>query len=267
MNSKFTGFGRIGALLALLLLQNNLTAGTYHETVERVFDLRRGGEVIIENTNGEVVVEAWDRDEVKVFAEKQVRTATREEAEEIMQKIQINFIHRNDYLRIETEFPRLRSGFWESFFGRGRDASVTYHLNVPRDLDLEVSTVNGKVIIREVSGQVDAHTTNGSIRILESRGHVNAKTTNGGIEVELNAYNENEDMTFKTTNGGIEVSFPRDFRASIDAKTTNGSIKTDFPVSIQGELSRKRLRGEINGGGGRIILHSTNGGIKISEIR
>jgi DUF4097 and DUF4098 domain-containing protein YvlB len=72
-------------------------------------------------------------------------------------------------------------------------------------------------------------------------------------------------MTFRTTNGSIKVYFPENLRADVEAKTTNGSVRTDFPIEVRGKVSKRRLKGKINGGGGRIVLHTTNGGIKILE--
>ena len=109
-------------------------------------------------------------------------------------------------------------------------------------------------------------TTNGAIQITEAKGRVIAKTTNGGIDVEFLDFNEDENMSFKTTNGGIKVYFPDDFRGNIEAKTTNGRVVTDFPIKVIGKIGRRKLKGEINGGGGRITLHTTNGGIKILAL-
>ena len=108
-------------------------------------------------------------------------------------------------------------------------------------------------------------TTNGGIEVREGKGSVQAKTTNGGIDVELLEFEEDEDMNFRTTNGSIRVYFPENLRADIDARTTNGSVRTDFPIEVRGKFSKRRLKGKINGGGGRIVLHTTNGGIKILE--
>ena len=103
------------------------------------------------------------------------------------------------------------------------------------------------------------------MHVYEAAGTLDAKTTNGGIEVELLDFDRGEDMTFRTTNGGIKVYFPHDFSAYIDAKTTNGSIKTDFPIEVRGRFKKNRLKGEINRGGGRILMSTTNGSIRILE--
>ncbi len=251
----------------LFVLPTLVSADTYRETEEKSFALKAGGEVILENTNGEILVESWDKDEVLIFAEKTVRAGSPDEAREMMQRVRIKIEHSDDFLRVETAYPASDNGFLSFLFGRNTSVSVAYRLTVPHKLDLYLDSVNGKIRINEVSGRIQAHTTNGSIHIMRSGGAVEAKTTNGAIDAELLKFDSDQNMYFKTTNGSIDVAFPPDLRADIEAKTTNGRIKTDFPITVQGEFGKKRLRGEINGGGGRIVLRTTNGGIRITESR
>jgi len=67
------------------------------------------------------------------------------------------------------------------------------------------------------------------------------------------------------TNGGIELRLPATSKATISARITNGGIDTSgLEVETTGEKSRRRLDGRLNGGGARIELEGTNGGIHIS---
>ena len=254
-------------LLSCLILSLNgaAFAGTLREEFDQTFDLRRGGRVVLSNVNGSVTVESWDRNEVRVEAEKVVKARNRRIAEEVMEEIIIEIDHDRDFLEIKTRIPKRSGRFWDSFWGDGVNISVKYRLIVPSELNLEVSTINGSVDVSEVSGNLRVSSTNGHVHVYEAAGTLDAKTTNGGIEAELLDFDRGEDMTFRTTNGGIKVYFPRDFGAYIDAKTTNGSIKTDFPIEVRGRFKKNRLKGEINRGGGRILMSTTNGSIRILE--
>ncbi len=251
--------------LIFVSLFGSLNAGTIREKYEETFKFKPGGQLILTNTNGSIIIESWDKEQIRVEAEKTVKASNRRTAEQIMEKIEIEIKHEDNFLEIKTHLPRRRGGFWDSVFGEGVNMSVRYRLYVPRELKLDIGTVNGGVDVSEVSGKIRVRSTNGHVHIYEAGGSVNAKTTNGGIEVELLEFDDDEDMSFKTTNGGIKVYFPANFHAYIDARTTNGSIKTDFPIKVRGEISKRRLRGSINSGGGNIDLHTTNGGIKILE--
>lgn len=248
-----------------LFFTASLIAGTHREKFQETYSFEKGSELILDNTNGSVFIESWDRSEVRVEAEKIVKARSRRDAEEIMERVKIEVEQGRNYLEIRTKYPKRRGGFWDSVFGKGVSISVKYRILVPNEANMDIATVNGKVGVTEVTGNIRVKTTNGSIEVYEAKGSVNAKTTNGGINVELLEFEEDEDMTFRTTNGSIKVYFPEKLRADVEAKTTNGSVRTDFPIEIRGEVSKRRLKGKINGGGGKIVLHTTNGGIRILE--
>jgi len=85
------------------------------------------------------------------------------------------------------------------------------------------------------------------------------------VHAELTSVAANQPVHLETTNGRIELAVPRNFGAEVDASTTNGSIKTDLPV-LTTETGRNSLRGKINGGGTRVRLRTTNGGISIRSL-
>ncbi len=50
------------------------------------------------------------------------------------------------------------------------------------------------------------------------------------------------------------------------ARVTNGGINTtglDFQTT--GEQTRRRFEGTLNGGGARVTLQTTNGGVRVSK--
>ena len=73
-------------------------------------------------------------------------------------------------------------------------------------------------------------------------------------------------VKLECTNGGIKLRLPSDAKATISARITNGGIETSgLTLDATGEQSRRRLDGRLNGGGPRIDLEGTNGGIRISS--
>jgi DUF4097 and DUF4098 domain-containing protein YvlB len=73
------------------------------------------------------------------------------------------------------------------------------------------------------------------------------------------------DVDLETTNGGIRLQLPEKTKASVEARCTNGGISVDDSLSVNAaEKSRRRFRGDLNGGGHRVSLETTNGGIRIS---
>ena len=90
-------------------------------------------------------------------------------------------------------------------------------------------------------------------------------TDNTQIEVDLTRVAESG-AKLGCTNGGISLTLPTDAKASISARITNGGINTSgVNIETTGENSRRHLEGRMNGGGPRIEIDGTNGGIRIAS--
>ncbi len=269
-------------LCGLLLLASTVAqAATLKDHFDKTVSLKGGSQITLRNVNGSVKLEAWDRDEVRIEADKEVKAGTDSAARKLMDQVRIDVTPGGGGLRIETHAPkRGAGGIWDAMFGNSINYHVNYRLHVPRQaaVDAEsvnggvslagthgkvrLETTNGAVDVADVTGDVNAGSTNGAISATRVAGAVKAETTNGEVSVELASLPGGSDLRFASTNGSVHVRLPRDARLSVDAETTNGHVKTDFEV--RGAVSGKRsLKGDINGGGGQLKIRTTNGGIEI----
>jgi DUF4097 and DUF4098 domain-containing protein YvlB len=269
--------------LGVLLLAAIAEAVTVKEPFNKTVALRPGSEIRLANVNGSVNFDAWDRDEVKIEAEKQVKASSDGEARRIMGQVRIDVVQDAKGVRIETKIPRRQNGLFDWLFGHEANVSVNYRIHVPRraGLDLDnvngpltvtgtrgkarMETVNGGISVNDVQGDLELETTNGGIDVRRAAGALRAATTNGSIDAELAALPDDSDLSFETTNGRVALRLPRDARLSIDAATTNGRVQSDFEVE-GGQPGKHSLRGDINGGGGKLYIRTTNGGVEISEL-
>lgn len=256
------------AVLAALLITTGLAAAeavTLEEAWEQTYAFAPGNELVLRNVNGSIEIEAWDQLSVSVEAEKKVRARGTSNAEEALAGLRIEVEESNGRLEIRTEHPKHKHGILSWLSHGDVSATVHYRVKVPREADLDVRTVNGRVRLAGVHGQIKVGSTNGKVEVQDAGGSLSARTTNGAISAELTAVDPGSNLELTTTNGGIKVYLPSEIHANVSARTTNGSIETDFPIQVLGRLSRTRLEGEINGGGGRLALHTTNGSIHIRE--
>jgi putative adhesin len=230
------------------------------ETAEwrKTYDLQPGGQLEIGNVNGKIEVEAASGTSVEVVAVKSASASSPEAAKEALTRIDIQETASPTSVRIET---RLNRG--GSFFSGG-NLSVQYKVRVPAALEIKVTTVNGGIELRGLAGRVTAGATNGGIVGREIAGPIDASTVNGGVEIALSQVAESG-VKLECTNGGIKLQLPRDAKADIAARISNGGIETsNLQIDSSGETSRRQLDGRLNGGGPRIRLEGTNGGIQIS---
>lgn len=252
----------------LLLLAASVDAATRKETVDRIFDVRPGADVVLTNVNGRITVKAWDQPRVKVVAIKEIETS-RDQLEDAMKALRVEMQPRNGGLSIITHYPKEGQGFTSIFDWILDDrvqAEVEYELTVPRTMNVDVTNTNGSIHVTDVAGKHDLDTTNGKIIVTRCAGSLEASTTNGSISAELRQVAKGLPLRFVTTNGRIELSVPLTLALDVDAGTTNGSIDTELPVATT-KISRNSLRGKINGGGTPLRIRTTNGGIAIRALR
>jgi len=230
------------------------------ETAEwrKSYELQPGGVVEIGNVNGKIEVEPASGPGIEVVAVKSASGASSEAAKEALKRIQIEDNASPSHVRIETKITR-----GESFLSGG-NLSVHYSVRVPASTEVKVTTINGGIELRGLAGRVTASATNGGVVGREISGPIDASTVNGGVEVGLAQVAE-PGVKLECTNGGIKLQLPRDAKADIAARISNGGIETsNLQLDASGEQNRRQLDGRLNGGGPRIRLEGTNGGIRIS---
>jgi len=219
----------------------------------RTYPLAAGGQLDIVNVNGSIVTEATDGTVVDVVAERSARAGTLEAAKDLLQGIQMREETAPARVSIEVKPP---SGF-------GGSTNVDFVVKVPRNAVLRLLNSNGKITIVGAQGSIRAEVTNGGVTGRGLAGAVDASTTNGSISVDMDTV-AGDGIRLGTTNGSIQLALPASARAEIRASCVNGGVSaTNLNLEHRGTQSRRRLDGTLNGGGSRIVLDTTNGGIKI----
>jgi DUF4097 and DUF4098 domain-containing protein YvlB len=225
----------------------------------KTYTLEGAGEVEVHNVNGKIEVEPSPDAQFHVRAERSAKAADEAAAKALLDKVEIVETVSGSRVRLETKGPS-SSGWLSGGY------KVDYHLRVPAGLRVAVRTTNGHISLEKLSNPVEARTTNGGISGSGLSGALDAGTTNGGIEIEV-ASVAGEGIALETTNGGVDLKIPADARADISARVLNGGISTGA-LSVErlddGSQSRRKLEGRLNGGGPRIRLETTNGGISLS---
>lgn len=153
---------------------------------------------------------------------------------------------------------------------------VDLTLHVPRQVDLELRTINqGVIIVENVAGEIEVNNTNGSLELYGISGSVLAHTVNGHIKVTFDDMDRDRPMSFTTLNGDVDITFPGSLAADMELKTTHGDVVSDFKIDVRpGDLdqaetgtrkgryvinARRALNGTVGGGGQELRLQTFNG--------
>lgn len=234
-----------------------MVSGRAQDEWTRSYPLTAGGRLEIVNINGKITAEPASGGAVEVVAQRTARAMSDEAARELLGRIEMREEVGDGRIRIETRAPST-SGFGGH--------QVQYIVKVPAGVHVDFRTTNGGVEVTGLDGEVRARSTNGGIRgIALKTAVVEGRVTNGGVDVELlTPVGASGKVELDCTNGGVRLAVPASSQATVVARATNGGVSVDgVDLSVTGEQSRRRIEGTLNGGGGRIDLSTTNGGVRL----
>jgi len=281
-------------MVSAFVLGVALLAAPQQQT-DTTFAVSPGGRLDVELMVGQVSVESWERNAVRVRATHPSTTG-------------VDIRHSGDVVRVDAEGRR------------GPPAAVTFVITVPRTFGVNIEGLSAPVEVRNVDGNLAVETTNGPITVFGGRGRLELETTNGAItvrgargsvragtvnqgitledvegDVQAQAVNghismqnvrarsvdaetvngsvsfrgaiqENGRYRFSTHNGGVTLHVPADVSATVTVSTENGTFDSDFPVQVQGRRRGDRATFTLGTGSARVEMESFGGRIELRRI-
>jgi DUF4097 and DUF4098 domain-containing protein YvlB len=261
----------------------------------------KGSRLVISNNAGEVVIRAWDRDQLRVEASHSARE-------------KLDVVQENEStIRVRTRSERRASGL------------VDYRISVPRWMPVNLSgtyleadvegtaaevtvetvggnvrvsggsgavslrSVEGTITVEKTTGRVQASAVNEGIRLSNTQGEVIVDSINGDVVIEnaqtssLEVSTVNGDVTFNgsvrdngvyrlTTHGGdIRVGLGGAANAIVFVRTFQGDFSADFPIQLpegqSGQSGSKRFNFTLGSGSARIEVQSFSGDIHLARTK
>ena len=243
----------VSALFAFVLAVAAVPGFAFSKQFDQTYPLEPGGTFELQNVNGPVEVQGWDRDVVEVHA---VKTAKRNEAD--LERVTIQVSAKPQSISVTTRYPQ----------DEGVEVAVEYLIHVPHRAHIEhVGTINGTVVIAGVETVDDLHTVNGNIEVYDGGGSVHAHTTNGNIHLELAHFRGGKGASAETTNGSLLVALPSNISAELETRCLNGNFLSEMPISMESTLRPREMHGRLGKGGAPIKLSTINGGIRVVILR
>jgi len=243
-------------VFAAILLALAVTAvpaiAEVHEEFHKTVAMDADGIFSVKNVNGNVKVEAWDRNEVQIDAVKNGRD------EQKLREARIEVMGSGHSVDVETKYPS----------NSNNSASVDYTIRVPRNASLrQAETVNGSVKIDGTRGRIKASAVNGSVEVWNAAGELELNTVNGEVKASL-ANPGAKRVKLNTVNGGASILLPASANAHVKARTVNGSIHSDLPLTVEKSkyAPGASVDSNLGSGGETIEIESVNGSIYLHKI-
>ena len=269
---------------------------TYRSDFEQTYALESGGTVSVRNVDGYVRVVPWDKNEVGFKGVLRVRAGSPEEAKRLAKDIKLIVSHDEKSFSIEVK--KTGAARW-IHWGVGHSWVLDIDLNVPRQCNLDLSTIDGAVEVSGVEGTVDASSVDGNIEVTDVRGDIHcttvdgscelanvegkvnvsstdgsltingrihglkAHTVDGGVNVEaLDGSTNAEGWRLSTTDGSVMVRVPKSLSFDLEASSVDGNISVSGPVKFVSRSHRKVVA-TLGEGGSPLSISTTEGSVSV----
>jgi hypothetical protein len=238
--------------------------GEFQKDFSQSFPFNADGRFSLDHVKGRVEIHGSNSNTVVINAVIHGKTC------ESIEAVTINVDSGPDRAIVHTEQPSSVTGFpwsWPWFKNNRRnDASVDYIIQVPQHSRLaDISSVNGRIVIDGVSGDIVASTVNGETQIKDAASNLKLSTVNGRIAAEMISLSARQSVSLAAVNGEVELALPDHADASMSVGTVNGSITSEFPsLKVEKEFPvGNNLKGSLGNGGATVKITAVNGTIKI----
>ncbi|MDQ7794230.1 MAG: DUF4097 family beta strand repeat-containing protein [bacterium] len=236
--------------------------------------------------NGRIAVMAADGPEYRVAITKEIRAASREEAEAQAADL-VRVARDGRTLAVDAGHSRRRR--------RWHGATVSIEARLPREAvyaatflsangqvevdglefsELRAATVNGTVRLEGVEADgISCRTANGSIHVAGLAANLRAGTVNGSLEVHPRPRGPEARVRLHTVNGPIRLSLPDGAHCELEASTVAGRIHLEGPVletvAQERGLVGRKLKVRSKGGGPLLEIRAVtvSGSIRVTAQR
>jgi len=237
----------------------------------------------VDNVFGSIDVQAYDGSEVELFAHKTIRAKTQDKIQKAKTDVKLDITADGGNIDIYVDGPfRCQTEDCKgiNWRDRGYEAHYDFVLKIPRKTALTLKTVTGgDVTVKGVEADFNVSNVNGKITMENVSGSGEAHTVNGEVKVGFSR-NPGTNCTFRTVNGDVALSFREGLSADFKMKTFNGEAYSDFEVkalpsapavkaSQKGKFVYKRdkfSQVRVGKGGPAITCDTLNGDILIKKI-
>ena len=265
--------------------------------VDTTFAFNKNGSVDLTELSGDIVVNAWDRNEARVRAYAE-RGRIRSSLSSSRLSLEIDPVHgRTGDSKMEVWVPVGARVVAHSTSGdvtvKGTKAEVDARSTsgdvVVTDATdhITIESVSGDVHGSQLNGDVRSESVSGTIEIRDASGPVRAETTSGDIsllgvasrsvfattvrrEVEYDGTVDKDGRyEFHSHSGDIRLGIPESSSAQFSVETFSGSLDSEFPITLQpGQRSTgrpRRFEFTLGSGSARITAESFSGDIVLAR--
>jgi DUF4097 and DUF4098 domain-containing protein YvlB len=264
---------------------------------DQTVPVTRGTQLFVNNFAGEVVIQGWAQDQVRVQARHsshiKVNVRSAENAIRITSASSSGTPSVDYDIRVPAWMPVRVNGQFDYIEVNGTQADV-YAENVRGDIHVKggsgvvsLKSIEGEVTAEDTKGRLTVSSVNEGITLIRPSGEISAETINGEItftdaranSVEVTTVNgdvrytgiiaDNGLYRFNTHQGDVLMGVQDRVNATVSVRSYQGDFRSSFPFKAENTARGRKQTFTIGAGSAQIELESFGGDVRLmrsSEI-
>lgn len=261
-------------ILAPLAFAAGLAAFQLPSGIDTTLAVPKGVQLNVADYAGEVFIQTWDRNAVRVLADYSDEDRVLVEPSEnilLIKAYSKDVDERNADIRltVPTWMDLDVSGIHTDVIITGTEGAVkveTVHGDVVvrgGRRHVRLSTVDDDIALCDAAGVISAETVNGSAYVYRVRSDsVDVSTVNGDIAYD-GTINDKGRYRFTSHNGDIAVAIPKAANAAMAISTFSGEFESSFPITLTQTKGGQRFQFCLGNCSARVDLGSFQGTIQL----
>jgi DUF4097 and DUF4098 domain-containing protein YvlB len=275
--------------------------GSEETAIERfTFEATGEPKVEVRLHDGSIEVIGRPSQEIAVTVIKKARGPSSEAAADLLEQLQVEAYQQDGSVRVETREGAGRDWEHDGISISTGSLRADVEIRVPKEIDLELVTADGKIEIERIDGRIEAESEDGRVRLRDVEGKARIRTSDGSvvgtglngtfeivsgdgrIELEgrftgLNAETSDgsvkvrcaddspspaEDWVLRTSDGSVTLTLPERISAELEASTSDGRIANELDLAAS-EETKRFVKGRLGDGGRLILIRTSDGNIRL----
>jgi DUF4097 and DUF4098 domain-containing protein YvlB len=251
-----------------------------------------GTRLKLENQGGDIVIHAWEKNQVRIQASHSRRTRVEVRHSGAVLSLEADAEHGPanmvDYeLTVPSWMPLDLGGMYATVTIDGSKAPITVQ-TLEGDIDVKggaesvkLSTTTGKLVVSGARGRIELNSVSEDIEGSDLQGDIHAETVSGDISlrrvdaksVEVEAVSgdltyegrivDGGSYSFLTHSGDISVSIPEGANATISTAVGSGDVRASFTLPASERPSRRRQTYRLGNGSATVELETFSGDVRL----
>ena len=123
----------------------------FTKNITKEFNISANGDVTLSNKYGKVDLKTWSQNKVKIDVKITVNARKESEANQMFERIKINFSNGVDFVNAETSINSQKKSWWNN--GDKGEFKIDYTVHMPKSCNLNLSNKYGHSTIAEIDGE------------------------------------------------------------------------------------------------------------------